>query len=172
MRTGFRGKLVQTPKAVSGDKRGMSLEEITKEIVARQPPEAQAIICLLLARIGELEAQVQELRRRGKGKTPQNSSWPPSTQHLHARPQPAKRKWRRKRGVQPGHEKHGRSLIPAEDCNHVEPLKPTECRRSGAKLWGSDAEPLRHQLWELPEIVPIVTEYQRHRLTCPACGET
>jgi transposase len=24
----------------------------------------------------------------------------------------------------------------------------------------------------LPEIKPIVTEYQRHRLTCPSCGET
>ena len=40
------------------------------------------------------------------------------------------------------------------------------------KLSGSDPEPLRHQVWELPEIKPLVTEYQRHRLTCPACGET
>ena len=27
-------------------------------------------------------------------------------------------------------------------------------------------------MWELPEIKPHVTEYQRHRLTCPCCGET
>jgi len=152
---------------------------ITEEIIARQPPEAQAIIRLLLARIAELEAQVgqlrariEELERRGKGKTPQNSSLPPSTQHPHARPQPPKRKSKKKRGGQPGHEKHERPLIPTEDCHHVEPLKPTECRRCGAKLLGSDPEPLRHQVWELPEIKPIVTEYQRHRLTCPACGET
>ena len=31
--------------------------------------------------------------------------------------------------------------------------------------------PLRHQVWELPEIRPHVTEYQRHRLTC-SCGTT
>ena len=31
---------------------------------------------------------------------------------------------------------------------------------------------LRYQVWELPEIKPIVTEYQRHRLACPCCGET
>jgi transposase len=31
---------------------------------------------------------------------------------------------------------------------------------------------LRHQVWELPEIQPILTEYQRHRLTCPHCRET
>jgi len=143
-----------------------------EEIIARQPPEAQAMIRLLLARIAELEARIEELQRQGKGKTPQNSSLPPSTQHPHARPQPPKRKSKRKRGGQPGHEKHQRPLIPTEDCNHVEPLKPSECRRCGEKLSGNDPEPLRHQVWELPEIKPIVTEYQRHRLTCPCCGET
>ena len=29
---------------------------------------------------------------------------------------------------------------------------------------------MRHQVWELPEIRPIVTEYQRHRLRCSGCG--
>jgi transposase len=163
---------------VFGDNGGMSLG-ITEEIIARQPPEAQAIIRLLLARIAELEAQVEHLsarvealERQGKGKTPQNSSLPPSTQHPHARPQPPRRKSKKKRGGQPGHSKHERPLIPSEQCDDVEPLKPTECRRCGARLSGSDPEPLRHQVWELPEIKPIVTEYQRHRLTCPACGET
>jgi hypothetical protein len=32
--------------------------------------------------------------------------------------------------------------------------------------------PLRHQVWELPEVKPYVTEYQRHRLVCRCCGET
>ncbi len=154
-----------------GDNGGMSLE-ITEEIIARQPPEAQAIIRLLLAKIGELEARIEELERRMKGKTPQNSSLPPSTQHPHARPQPPRRKSKKRRGGQPGHEKHERPLIPTEQCDEAQPLRPTECRRCGAKLSGSDPEPLRHQVWELPEIKPIVTEYQRHRLTCPACGET
>ena len=43
-------------------------------------------------------------------------------------------------------------------------------------LWdeavGPGLEPLRHQVWELPEIRPQVTEYQQHRLICPCCGET
>ena len=140
---------------------------VTEEIIARQPPEAQAIIRALLAKIAELEA---ELRRhcegRVKGKTPQNSSLPPSTQHPHAQPPPQKRKSKKKRGGQPGHEKHERPLIPTDECDDVQPLKPTECRRCGEKLSGSDPEPLRHQVWELPEIKPHVTEYQRHRLTC------
>ena len=161
-----------------GNNSGMPFR-ITEEIIARQPPEAQAIIRLLLARIAELEAQVGELtarmealERQAKGKTPENSSLPPSTQHPHNRPQRPRHKSKKKRGGQLGHEKHERPLIPTDECDDVHPLRPTGCRRCGAKLSGRDPEPLRHQVWELPEIKPIVTEYQRHRLTCPACGET
>jgi len=133
-------------------------------------PAVRAFVGLLLDRIAKLEARVEELERGQK--TPQNSSLPPSTQHPHDRPQPPRRKSKKKRGGQPGHEKHERPLIPSDQCDHVQPLKPTECRRCGAKLSGSDPEPLRHQVWEVPEIKPYVTEYQRHRLTCRCCGET
>jgi transposase len=143
---------------------------ITEELIARQPPEAQAIIRLLLAKNAELESRIEQLERGQK--TPQNSSLPPSTQHPHARPQPPKRKSKKKRGGQPGHEKHKRPLIPTNECDDTQLLKPTECRRCGAKLSGSDPEPLRHQVWELPEIKPLVTEYQLHRLECARCGET
>jgi transposase len=146
--------------------------QITEEMIARQPPEAQAIILALMAQIAELKAELEDLRRQVKGKTPQNSSLPPSSQHPHARPPSGKRKSKRKRGGQPGHKKHERELIPAENCDEVQTLKPTDCRRCGAKLSGVDAEPLRHQVWELPEIKPHVTEYQKHRLKCSCCGET
>jgi transposase len=145
--------------------------QITEEMIARQPPEAQAIIRALLAHIDELQSRVDKLEAR-LGKTPQNSSLPPSSQHPHARPPVEKRKSKRKRGGQPGHEKHERALIPAEKCDDVQTLKPTACRCCGVKLSGVDVEPLRHQVWELPEIKPHVTEYQRHRLKCSRCGET
>ena len=164
-------ELIWTRRAAFGDNSGMS-PGITEEVIARQSPEAQAIIRALLADNAELKARIEALERQGRGKTPQNSSLPPSSQHPHARPQPPKRKSKKKRGGQPGHEKHERALIPTEDCDETQPLRPTECRRCGAKLSGSDPQPLRHQVWELPEIKPLVTEYQRHRLTCPCCGET
>jgi transposase len=148
----------------------MSLE-ITEELIARQASEAQAIIRLLLAQIAELSARVAELEAR-LGKTPQNSSLPPSTQHPHAKPPQKKSKSKKKRGGQPGHKKHERPLIPTDECDEVQSLKPTECRRCGERLRGNDPEPLRHQVWELPPIEPHVTEYQRHRLACPCCGET
>jgi hypothetical protein len=74
--------------------------QITEEMIARQPPEAQAIIRALLAQIAELKAELEDLRRQVKGKTPQNSSLPPSSQHPHARPPSGKRKSKRKRGGQ------------------------------------------------------------------------
>jgi transposase len=135
---------------------------VTEDLIARQPPEAQAVIRLLVAKISELEARLN--------KTPRNSSLPPSTEHPHAKP--TRKKRGKKPGGQPGHAKHARALIPAEQCQEVVPRKPTACRRCGTKLSGSDPEPLRHQVWELPEIKPVVTEYQRHRLACTCCGET
>ena len=145
----------------------MSLDQITEELIARQAPEAQAIIRVLLAQIAELKAEVARL-----GKTPQNSSLPPSSQHPHAKPPARKLKSKNQRGGQPGHAKHERPLIPTDQCNDVVPLKPPQCRRCGTKLLGQDPEPLRSQVWELPEIKPLVTEFQRHRLACPCCGET
>lgn len=49
-------------------------------------------------------------------------------------------------------------------------LRPSACRRCGASLAGRDPAPLRHQVWEIPEIKPLVTEYQLHRLRCPCCS--
>jgi len=143
---------------------------IPPELDAEMTPAVRTFVGLLLDRIAKLEARVEELEQGRK--TPKNSSLPPSSQHPHNRPQLERRKSKKKRGGQPGHEKHERPLIPTDECDDVHPLKPTECRRCGAKLSGSDPEPLRHQVWEVPEIKAHVTEYQRHRLTCPCCGET
>lgn len=147
---------------------------VTEDMIARQPPEAQAIIRALLARIAQqdrritaLEAEVAALK-----KTPRNSSLPPSTEHPHAKPAPQKEKTGRKPGGQPGHPKHERALVPTEQCTSVEQLKPQTCRRCGEKLSGSDPDPSRHQVWELPQIKPQITEYRQHRLTCPCCQIT
>ena len=159
----------------------MSLE-ITEEQIASWPPEAQAVVRLLMAEITALRLEVAELRaenvdlknrlERHEGpKTPQNSSLPPSTQHPHAARR-RKAASKRKRGGQPGHRKYERPLIPTEECDATKVLKPRKCRRCGTGLSGVDSAPLRHQVWELPEIKPHITEYQRHRLKCPCCSQT
>jgi transposase len=138
--------------------------EITDDLIARQPPEAQAIIRALLAKIADLEARLNQ--------SPRNSSRPPSTEHPHAKPRRPKADGGRKAGGQPGHAKHTRPLLPSEQCTAVLPLKPSACRRCGRALAGDDPAPLRPQVWELPEIKPQGTEYRRHRLACPRCGDT
>jgi len=136
---------------------------IPPEVLASLPPSVVALIEYLTARVAQLEAQLA-----GK-KTPTNSSLPPSSTHPHDKPTGGKPKSSRKQGAQPGHPKNERELIPVEQCNEVVPCVPKECRRCGKELAGVDSEPLRHQVWELPEIQPIITEYQQHRLVC-SCG--
>jgi transposase len=138
------------------------------EILSALPPTVVALIHWQAEQIRVLNARVAELEAK-LGKDSSNSSLPPSTTHPHAKPPRAKRPARRSPGGQPGHAKHERALIPVEQCQAVAPCLPSACRRCGEPLTGADPEPLRHQVWELPEILPVVTEYQRHRLVC-SCG--
>jgi hypothetical protein len=55
----------------------------------------------LTARVAELEAKLAHCKCGGK--TPTNSSTPPSAKHPHAKPASAKPKSKRSRGGQPGH---------------------------------------------------------------------
>lgn len=137
---------------------------IPAEVEAEMTPAVRAFVQGLLTRMADLESRL--------GMTPQNSSLPPSSQHPHAKPPVRKPKSKKRRGGQPGHQKHERPLLPSGECDNIQIVKPAECRRCGTKLSGSDPEPWRHQVWELPEIKPTVTEYQRHRLRCRQCGET
>ncbi|MBL4886365.1 MAG: IS66 family transposase zinc-finger binding domain-containing protein [Planctomycetaceae bacterium] len=164
----------------------MSLE-ITQELIARQSPEAQEIIHSLLSVIQKLEQRLDQLEKQNAKHlkriteledrlkmTPQNSSVPPSSVHPHAKPASTKSqpKSKKKRGGQKGHKKHKRELVPLDRVNQIVPLKPSACRRYGEKLIGEDSSPIRHQVFELPEIKPLIIEYQRHRLVCPGCGES
>ena len=121
--------------------------------MAALPPEFRALLQAVIdhyeARIAVLEARIAELERQ-LPKKPQNSSLPPSTQHPHAKPVPKTPRSKRKRGGQPGHPKHERTLIPVEQCVDSADHFPTQCRGCGGKLSGADPAPLRHQVWELP----------------------
>jgi transposase len=134
---------------------------ISPVLAAQMTPAVRAFVLALSAEIDQLRAEVRDLKSRlaERAPTPANSSVPPSTQHPHAKPTPARPRSRRKRGGQPGHPKHARPLVPTGDCDRVVPLAPTTCRRCHAALTGTDPTPLRHQVWELPEIRPAVTEW-------------
>jgi transposase len=61
--------------------------------------------------------------------------------------------------------------MPSETVDVVVPIKPERCHHCQHPLQGEDAQPQRHQVTEIPPVKPVVTEYQLHRLVCPACGE-
>jgi transposase len=150
------------------------------ELWDRTPPEVQAYIRALEARLAALEeletrlhslqAPVRTLEER-LTQTSRNSSRPPSSDPPGS-PRPKGRAGQRRRGGQPGHRGHTRSLIPVEEVAEVVVLKPERCQGCQAPLWGDDASPFRHQVIEMPPIEPVVTEYQWHQLVCPDCGET
>jgi len=145
---------------------------ISQQQLERLSTDAQEIVRAIIAyyenRIDALETKLTKLEAR-LGKTPENSSLPPSSQHPHAKPKPRRKPSGRKRGGQKGHPKHERTLVPPEDVTETITLKPPHCRRCGKAISGDDPQPRRHQVFELPEIKPVVTEYQQHRLTCPCC---
>lgn len=155
----------------------MSSPPITPEQLAALSPEVRGVVQAIIdhyeRQVAELKAEVAKLKAElaAARKTPRNSSLPPSSEHPHAKAPPAKSKSKKKRGGQPGHEKYERALLPTEQCQQVVPVKPERCRRCGRKLCGHDPAPLRHQVWDLPPIEPLVSEYQLHRLPC-SCGTT
>ena len=147
-----------------------TLPALSHEVWQRTPPEAQAYIRALEARVTTLEGLRQALQDQ-LNQTSRNSSRPPSSDPPH-RERPHRPRSTRRRGGQPGHPGSTRTLRPVEEVDEVVVLKPAQCTHCQAPLSGDDPKPWRHQVIELPPIQPVVTEYQWHQLACPACGET
>ena len=152
-----------------------TLPEMTREMLQQAPREKLIEIILLLQeqnkQIAVLEAKVSELERK-LGMNSSNSSKPPSSDPPGKRKKRRKKKKsRRKRGAQPGHKGHHRELMPQEKVNKLEIVKPRFCEKCGGIHLKIDcSDPWRHQVWDLPEIEAIVSEWQMVRGTCGDCG--
>jgi transposase len=135
--------------------------------------DALALIAVQQEQLRHCQQQLADTKEKLNTNS-SNSSLPPSSDRFHGkrRPPPPPDQPRKKRGAQPGHPRHQRSLVPAEQVRETIACKPTTCRRCGKPLTGTDPEPLRHQVAELPVVVPVVVEYQLHRLRCPCCHTT
>lgn len=132
--------------------------------------QLEAQVAALLARVEVLERENAELKEKAR-KSSRNSSKPPSSDG------PSDRHRRRSKpptgrapGGQPGHERHERPQVPPEKVSKRVVLRPERCARCETRLVGSDPEPRRHQVFDLPEVEPIVHEYVLHALCCSECG--
>jgi len=130
--------------------------------------EAQAAVSALA---DTFERRIAELEER-LNRNSTNSSRPPSSDPPSVKRRPPTPPSGKKRGGQSGHSRHARPLVPPEQLRQVIDCKPPGCRRCGDALAGDDPEPLRHQVTELPPVLPVVDEYRLHRLTCPRCRTT
>ena len=107
-----------------------------------------------------------------------NSSRAPSTDSPEAKAKrkaeaapPKQKHGARKQGAQPGHKAVSRPLLPLEDGDIVIDCKPENCSHCGESLDEySDPEPYRQQQYDV-EIIRRTTEYRKHNIICPCCGE-
>jgi transposase len=138
---------------------------IPDDLWATFPAAAQAIITALTDEIAALKAEVASLHER-LGQNSTNSNRPPSSDPPHAKPAPPRTPSGRKRGGQPGHPKHERILLPADE---VVDHKPTHCDRCRHPVAGDDPDPIIEQVIDLPVKLRHVIHHRLHTLTCPHC---
>lgn len=97
-----------------------------------------------------------------------NSSMPPSSD---MKKQPKERKSSgKKRGGQPGRKGKNRALVDSNLVSKVESILPQSFCECGGEVEVDYDSPHRHQKFEIPKIVPEVTEYQMHLGRCKCCG--
>jgi transposase len=104
------------------------------------------------------------LRMQRPPKTSRTSSKPPSTDRKERRDQA------KPGGAKPGHEGHSRiiSATPDEVVEH----RPDQCSCCSVALMADvPGETISiHELSDLPEITPHVTQHRRLAVRCPTCG--
>jgi transposase len=130
----------------------------------------------LRAQVAHLEQQVQALAAR-LGQTSANSSRPPSADPPQAPPRPPRPPTGRRRGAQPGHPAHQRTLLPPEQVDAAHDHYPAVCQHCQVPLAPDPAqavgEPVRHQVVDVPPVRAEVADHYLYRLRCPHCqGET
>lgn len=122
--------------------------------------------------IRELQTQVRELQAK-VGQSSRNSSKPPSSDPPSLPPPPRSARGR-KAGGQPGHAGHHRPLVPPDQVDDIITLSPDRCptcRTALPPTLPPVTPPRRSQVWELPPLVPHITEYQQHTVCCPHCRQ-
>ena len=159
-------------------KRVNHLEQIPPEDWGKTPTSVKKLVEEMAQQIEQQEKKLAEVLTVTQqllekiNRTSKNSSSPPSSDPPGGEKKPPKTKSSKKRGGQPGHKGHSRDLYPIEECSEVIDHHPEECASCREPLSGSDTNPYRHQIVEIPPMSPIVIEHRLHQLTCTGCGAT
>jgi transposase len=123
-------------------------------------------------RIAGQQRQISKLRQQLRlaeeklRTSSQNSSKPPSSDPPSKTKRVVRAATGKRRGGQAGHAFHERKLIPAELVTAMTDHRPERCAKCNASLNGDDANPLRHQVIEIPMPQAQVFEHRLHSLQC------
>ena len=131
--------------------------------------DKDAYIKQLENKIIQLKKRIEELERL-LGMNSTNSSKPPSSDSPGMFAVLPRKLRRKKRGARNGHQPHLRELLPEKFVKEHIHLKPEICTCGSTSLKGTDHEPLRHQVVDIPPITPQVIEYVQHIFQCRKCG--
>ena len=118
--------------------------------------------------ICQLEQNIAALTRNSSNSSRPPSSDPPGMKKT-------KTKSKRKQGGQPGHKGINRKLLPAEEMDKIHDIFPERCEHCRSQfsqaILTPSAQPVRHQVFDLPVIIPTKEEYRCHSLLCQ-CGHS
>ena len=162
------------------DRQGDPKHDLSGELdLQARNRELEAIIVAKDARIAQLEEQVTDLSGRVatlielQKQNSSNSNKPPSSDPPGGKSkdrEKRKKKSGRKRGGQPGHKGHHRTLVPESEVTDFVDFYPPECESCWEPLpKQADPHATRYQVTEVPPVVPETIEYRCHTVTC-RCG--
>jgi transposase len=134
---------------------------------AEENAQLRAAVATLTAQVAALTAQL--------GQSSANSSRSPSSDPPGKRSPPPKPSGRRP-GGQPGHPGRYRAVLTPDQVDQIVVCLPVACDGCGAALpetaAPTDPADERRQVWELPPVAVVVTEYQLAARRCGGCGRT
>ena len=123
----------------------------------------------LCTAVEKLAKQVTHLEEKLRTNS-QNSSKPPSSDPNRPKVPPRKDKRKRKRGGQKGRKGTQRKLVPVDQVDELHEVYLTGSCACGGEMEHMETEPRRHQVFELPKVKPLITEYRLHKAACDCCG--
>lgn len=156
----------------------LGVDELSREALIALVAEVRAALAAALAKITELESELEALRQsggRGGGpvKTAANSSVPPAKGWKAQRREPvASGSAPAKRGPQVGHLGVSRERVPPEQVEMVIACRPAQCGCCGSALPETGGAVVgQRQVVDLPPVQPVVTEAQVFAVRCPHCEQ-
>ena len=141
--------------------------ELTTAQLPQTVAECHAVIAALLQRLKLLEERVN-LDSRNSSKPP-SSDGPASSNRRQRRA--SARASARKRGAQPGHKGSYRAMLDADQVAAIFDCQPAEQCECGGTVVVDPAEPIRHQVFDVPKVAATVNEYRRFAGRCAGCGK-